>query len=139
MATDPLERLHLRFLKWTLGVHKKCSNLVCYGNTGRYPLAIKISKQVMSYYNRLQNLASSSTNLLVCHAYKEQRASNLAWLTNMRSLTGVNDVPAIDGALVNPITVRTNLEALFNRIWNTQIHSSSKLLYYNLVNKETEI
>ena len=38
MAADPMEKLHLKFLKWTLLVHKKCTNLTCYGDSGRYAL-----------------------------------------------------------------------------------------------------
>ncbi|KAL5255385.1 hypothetical protein ACHWQZ_G014716 [Mnemiopsis leidyi] len=33
IVTDPIERLHLKFLKWTLGVHEKTSNIFCWGDT----------------------------------------------------------------------------------------------------------
>ncbi|KAL5253101.1 hypothetical protein ACHWQZ_G015761 [Mnemiopsis leidyi] len=56
LAADPLEKLHLRFLKWTLQVHKKCANLTCYGDTGRFPLVIQLAKQAISYFNRLLDL-----------------------------------------------------------------------------------
>ena len=71
MATNPLEKLHLKFLKWALRVHKKCSNIACYGDSGRYPLAVsvKLPKQVVSYYNRLDNLNAANDPSLVRHVF----------------------------------------------------------------------
>ena len=39
-----------------MGVHKKTSNSPEWGDTGRYPLGIELSKQVFSYFYRLQPL-----------------------------------------------------------------------------------
>ena len=33
IATDPIERLHLSFLKWTMGVNKYTSNAAVWGDT----------------------------------------------------------------------------------------------------------
>ena len=49
MANDPLKRLYLSFLKWTLGVNKYTSNAAVWGDTGRYPLVITQAKQVFAY------------------------------------------------------------------------------------------
>ena len=47
MANDPLERLHLSFLEWTLGINKYTSNAAVWGDTGRYPLVITHAKQYL--------------------------------------------------------------------------------------------
>ena len=44
-TSDPIEKLHLSFLKWTLGVPKGTSNAAVYGDTGRIPLVLSILKQ----------------------------------------------------------------------------------------------
>ena len=36
-----MEKLHLRFLKFCLGLHPKASNMAVYGDLGRYPLYIE--------------------------------------------------------------------------------------------------
>ena len=72
IAKDPLERLHLAFLKWNLGVGRRTSNAAVWGDTGRNPLAIKISKQVFSYFTRLKEMSSNNDNCLVKHAFNEQ-------------------------------------------------------------------
>ena len=46
IAKDPIEKLHLSFLKWNLGVGRKTSNAAVWSDSGRYPLVIEISKQV---------------------------------------------------------------------------------------------
>ena len=56
IAKDPIEKLHLSFLKWTMGVHRKTSNAAVWGDCGRYPLALELTKQVFSFYHRLEKL-----------------------------------------------------------------------------------
>ena len=50
---SPGVKLHLSFLKWNLGVGEKTSNAAVWVDLGRYSLVIKISKQVLSYFDRL--------------------------------------------------------------------------------------
>ena len=89
MAADPMERLHLKFLKWTLLVHKKCSNLACYGDSGISPLYIRLAKQATSYFNRLDSPDAGENSTLVRHAFAEQKKSRLGWYTNMKKLLDV--------------------------------------------------
>ena len=56
IALDPFENLHLALLKWTVGVHKLTSNSVVWGDCGRYPLGIELSKMVFSYHERLEGM-----------------------------------------------------------------------------------
>ena len=52
-AETPCEQLHLSFLKWNLGTHKRTSNCVIWRDTGRYPLVINAIKQCFKYFDRL--------------------------------------------------------------------------------------
>ena len=47
IATDPIEKRHLVFLKWTIGIGKNSSNTAVWGDCGRPPLAISLIKQVI--------------------------------------------------------------------------------------------
>ena len=73
MAADPLERLLLRFLKWTLGVHKKASNILCWGDTSRCSLLPSISKQIVYYFQRLEGMSSVNCAYLVRHALEDKK------------------------------------------------------------------
>ena len=47
------ERVHLRFLKWVLGVNKKATNVFCWGELGEFPLIYCALEQAISYYKRV--------------------------------------------------------------------------------------
>ena len=55
VAQDHYEKFHLKFIKWSLSVHSKASNIGCWGESGRHPLFFKASKLAVDYYNRLEN------------------------------------------------------------------------------------
>ena len=132
LATDPLEKLHLRFLKWTLQVHKKCSNLACYGDAGRFPLVIQLTKQVISYFNRLQALDQARSNSLVRHAFAEQRTNKFTWYQNTIKIMEVAGHHHQTSSAC-PAHIKSKLQQYFNVLWETERHTSSKLSYYNQV------
>ena len=67
-VTDDTKSVVLKVFNKCLkhGIHKKCSNLACYGDSGRCSLTIKISKQVVEYYNRLENLDAGQLSCKAC-------------------------------------------------------------------------
>jgi hypothetical protein len=54
-SKDHYEKSHLKFIKWSLSVHSKASNLGCWGETGHHPLFYEASKLAIDYLNRLEN------------------------------------------------------------------------------------
>ena len=62
------EKIHLSFLKWALGVHKKTSNVGAWGESGRYPQINQSVQLTLNFYKRLIN---SSPNTFVYPALKE--------------------------------------------------------------------
>ena len=70
IAADPMERSHLQFLKWTLGVHKKASNVGCWVDTGRVPIGLTIIAQLLSYFENLKSRGIDGS--LIGHAFIEQ-------------------------------------------------------------------
>ena len=134
LATDPLEKLHLRFLKWTLQVHKYCSNMACYGDTGRHPLVIQLSKQMISYFNRLQVLDQTGSNSLVRHAFAVQRINQLTWYKNTVKIMETAGHHHHTNS-VCPTHIRSKLQEHFNQLWEAERYKSSKLSYYNQVKK----
>ena len=110
----------------------------CYGDTGRYPLAIQLTTQVVSYYRRLLNLDAAGVRALVRHAFVEQRENNLPWFRNMNELLVRADQVQEHG-LPNPLETRVKLQGYFDAIWNEQRSHSSKLAYYNSVKLTSKI
>ena len=48
-----IERIHLRFCKYILGLKSSTPNAMVYGEMGRYPLAITIKTRIISFWLKL--------------------------------------------------------------------------------------
>ena len=65
------ERLHMKFCKLLLGVGKRATNLATLSELGRFPLHFDITKSMIRYWHRLENLGSSFP--LLKDAYLESK------------------------------------------------------------------
>ena len=72
----PSEKIHLSFLKWALGVHRKASNVGTWGESGRFPLIYQCIKSTLNYYDRINKM---EPNTFVHAALMEQRRLKLTW------------------------------------------------------------
>lgn len=82
------ENIHLNFLKWALGTHRKASNIGTWGETGRYPLIYQSIKLTLNYFKRVENLKDDS---LVYAAFQEQEKLNLPWFRNIEPILRIDD------------------------------------------------
>ena len=55
----PFEKIHNRFCKYLLGVHKKASNFASKCKLGRLPIISFITSLPFKYYSRLKELPST--------------------------------------------------------------------------------
>ena len=65
------DKLHLKFCKFILGVHKKSSNFAVMSELGRVPYYINIIKSMLLYWHRLEN---SVNNSLLYNAFTNSKA-----------------------------------------------------------------
>jgi hypothetical protein len=66
-----IEKLHIKFSKYILGVNKRATNFATLSELGRFPLHFDIIKSMIRYWYRLENLDSSFT--LLKDAYEESK------------------------------------------------------------------
>ena len=69
------ESLHIRFCKFILGVHSKCTNFAVLSELGRFPLHFDILKQMLVYMNRLENLGNRFPLLKAAYAQSKTNFS----------------------------------------------------------------
>ena len=69
------DKLHIKFCKSILGVHKSATNFAVLSELGRFPLHFDILKSMLSYWYRLENLGQSFP--LLVDAYKESKSLDL--------------------------------------------------------------
>ena len=58
-----IEKLHIKFSKYILGVNKRATNFATLSELGRFPLHFDIIKSMIRYWYRLENLDSNFTLL----------------------------------------------------------------------------
>jgi len=128
-AKDCFEKLHLKFIKWCLGVHAKASNLGCYGDTGRMPLGISVIQTSLKYFQRVATLSANDSDALVGKAFLEQKQMNLDWFKTWE---------AVDSQVAEPWQSKGQhlFEDFFKAEWNSKRHSQSKLAFYNQIKSE---
>lgn len=115
---SPIESVHLKHLKWILGIHKKSSNIASWGDLGRITIVDSCVKLTLSYFKRLEELEEDS---FVKAAFNEQKRLNLQWYDNITKIrSSLTDSP------------RSNrpLEGLFTKMWSNQVTIQTKLDLY---------
>lgn len=135
-AQDPCERAHLQMLKWTLGIHKRSSNVATWGETGRHPVCLEVLEQVLKYKRRLED--NDDTNILIYHALKEQKQLSLSWYTTLTELEtrfSPVDFASTSNSLSKapPSAVKHKLKQYFTEKWFESLNGQPKLRFYNLV------
>ena len=132
IASDHTERIHLKFLKWTLGLSTRASNLPCWGDTGRLPIAVTCIKQAFNYIKRLESLKHGHHETLAGNALIEQENLSLPWFKRLRELQeqlGMNRSLYAAKAL-------SSIEIKFKRLWTSAMPLNSKLRFYNIIKSE---
>ena len=137
---DPIEKLHMSFLKWTLGVGKRTSTAAIWGDCDRIPLGIILMKQLIDYHNRLALMDGCDSNQLVRHAFVEQRLLHLSWFEKNQEIATKFDPGAKNHStkhsiqqLPNSTLVRQRLSDWFKTEWNEARKTNNKLRFYNSV------
>ena len=136
-SKDKLELAHLKMLKWMFGVHKKTSNVFCYGDSGRSPLALTSISQGIKYFRRIRDLDLDESSPLVRHAFEEQKLHNLEWYNAWASLDSwhLNDDLSNDstGDLPSPKLIQSLAISKFTSHWESNRSKQRKLEFYNSV------
>ena len=132
IAQDHYEKFHLKFIKWSLSVHSKASNIGTWGESGRHPLFYEACKLAIDYFSRVKN----SDHALLSAAFQEQATLELPWYQNISKILekykcGIKNPKA---KLSTQISQKMREE--FVEIWQSAKASSPKLEFYNLIKHE---
>ena len=86
--------MHISYLKWALGVHRKASNVGVWGETGRILLIYQSIRLTLNYFKRLNT--KSKSNSFVAAALKEQKSLNLPWYRYIKPLLELDEIYKLD-------------------------------------------
>ncbi len=95
MEQFPVEKIHLSFCKYILGVHRKAVNAAVRGETGRYPLGVDMMVQMGKYIDHIRG--PEYENSLLREAFIESKRihdkggqSWVSFLTNSLKLHNIS-------------------------------------------------
>ena len=134
---DTSSKLHLKYLKFILGVSNSCSNLAVLGETGQYPLMIHGLTALITNWYRLENKRDDSLGYL---AYQFNKRENLPWYQTVSTAMNQCEMGHI---LENPNCIRGNfrdmvkikLHNIFVKYWYKSLKSNRKLNFYSTFKK----
>ena len=145
IAKLPFEQVHLRHLKYLLGINRRSANCAAWGETGKLPLIFGCIKLCMKYLNRA---TAQPTSSFINAALTEQICLDLSWYKSMRSLLEcfgnitpaqyqTNTSPLLNATrlmdLCQPANILSSLQNSFEDSWRSFINNSSKLSFYSSV------
>ena len=132
---QPLDRVVVGFLRQTLGVHKKTTNLAVQAETGKFPICLTIFDRVIKYWIRLQSiqhpllLAARDADTL---NFNNRKKSWTKMAIFLRKLANIDDMPM--DTLANEKRVlklfKKNIKELFTSWWENLRNNKTKLDFY---------
>ncbi|NRB82033.1 MAG: reverse transcriptase family protein, partial [Saccharospirillaceae bacterium] len=117
LAKIKYENLHLSFLKWAMGIHRKSSNIGTWGDSGRYPLIYQGIKLTLNYLKRLDDMGEGS---FVYAALQDQKKLNLPWYKNIEPILKLDErynmdhVTAASNSVTNTNIINNNTNTTTN-------------------------
>jgi hypothetical protein len=93
---DIVERVHLKFLKLSLGVKSSTCTTALYGETGRFPIVLRQKVKLIKYWLRLQALPDTMIVKQVYTMLKNMDSNGYVnWSTNVKEVLseyGLQDI-----------------------------------------------
>lgn len=145
VAKLPSERVHLRHIKYMLGLNRRSVNTAAWGETGKLPLFVKSLGQCIKFFRRVMSMDS---HCLVKAAMNEQVQLNLSWFSGIKSIISCfdnvhpsvyqrNSPPLLNASLLartcSPQAIIDRFKGYFIAAWKESINLSSKLAFFKQV------
>ena len=136
------KKIHLKFIKSTLGARKQTPTPGIYGDTGRFPLIIRQHMKAVKYWCRILKLSRRHPVRNAYNMLLELDAIGFTnWCSRIRSVlerTGLDQTwESQNTGNRNKfmLSLKESTVRIFTQQWRKDIESSSKLRTYALVKK----
>ena len=82
-----MEKVHIKFLKMLLGVKSNTSNLMVYGDLGRFPLQLSYQCKIVKYIEHLQSMNETSLcKKMYNYLIKLNDSGSKTWINSVEQL-----------------------------------------------------
>ena len=141
----PIEKAHLRFCKYYLGVNSKASNLACRSELGRFPLKVFIDKLILKYFNHIMNLPENSIAkqcFKVSESLFERRKIcyhlQLYQMLTAYNIPNVNSLEYLKGKFSHK-NYHKSMKDKYCDLWNSKLKESRKLTFFRCFKEKFEV
>jgi len=132
-----IEKVHLTFCKYIFGLNRSTPNIMVYGETGRYPLYIEMTKRVIKFLCKLVNGRETMSQKMYQMLFNMHMLSGSTnkWLAFVKSTLencGMAEIWLNQLADIHyiPELVNQRLKDQFIQKWHVDVWNSPKALIY---------
>ena len=144
---DIIERLHLKFCKYILGVNKSTPNFMVYGELGRYPLSISIKMRMITFWANIVNSnISKLSGILYRLAYFNHNTKSIPipWLSFIeKTLNECGLCNVYSCSQVNVLSLKHAVKQIlcdqYLQKWNSDKLNSSRGINYRMFKYEFKL
>ena len=125
LETAPAEKLHVSYLRYVLGTHKKSTKAAIMGETGRVPININALKTLIDFHNRI---VWEETNPLVEEALQESKTMAIkktGWYYEVEEL--IKFCQEQERTIPNSVNIRNYLTEKYIEKWQERTSNGGKL------------
>ena len=133
------EKLHLKFAKFVLGVHRKSSNFAVMSELGRFPYYIDIVKASLKYWHRLENVDKNSLLSDALECSKSLSQTNNSWYNTIQQYSNILGVPLNSFIQMKPASFNTKLSKLLKDKYLHEWYSTKQSLSVGKLDTYTRI
>ena len=140
-----IESVHMKFLKYVLGVKKSTPNSIVYGELGRMPLELLIKQRMINYWAKIVSSHNAKINKILYSIMFELHQNNRfvwPWITYIKSTLencGMGNIwYTQDFPDKNWLTraLKLRLTDQYKQSWLSELETSSSLQNYYLIKTE---
>ena len=114
-----IEKCHIKFMRYAIGINKRSPNFSIYGETGRFPLSIDLLCNSLKYYNRLLDMDEGS--ILHCCLLENMKFKQKdTWITNIKLLCN-NSMVQLGKKHLQINQIRQHLQNMFKDWWKNKL------------------
>jgi hypothetical protein len=130
----PFEKIHNKFCKYTLGVHKKSSNFASKCELGRLPSLAYITQQTLKFYKRIQE---NTTNKLLLDVFRCDEilmaSGSKSWLDSIKHMEKKFNIEVknTDKKSIKTVVNESSKQSVLNRIQHIRNSEDDKLNFFS--------
>ena len=127
-----IDKLHVKFCKYILGVKKQTPNCAVYGELGRLPLSVIAQERCVKFWIKIKNNTDSPMHSMYSELYSNLNVAN--WAGRLNSILdhlGFTFLREQFDFNFNYFpTIKRRIRDQYIQTWNEEVTSMSKLDYF---------